>query len=162
MKTHYLVSGGENDDIFRSMMWFLDSLELTDEAQIYVNSSGGSCWMYDSFLSRLNSMTELWYKIKMIILFAWSAAFDLTWKYKGERVTEQRSDAIVHIAATDVAVWRWTIRESSNTEIERMKYNDAQEQYIYPFLTEEEQVLFLEWRDIYINPDRMREIFEKK
>jgi hypothetical protein len=70
MKTHYLVSGGESDDIFRSMMTFLDSLEITDDAQIYVNSSGGSCWMFDSFLSRLNSMTELGYKIKMIILFA--------------------------------------------------------------------------------------------
>lgn len=106
MKTHYLVSGGENDDIFRSMMSFLDSLELSDEAQIYVNSSGGSCWMYDAFLNRLNNMTDLGYKIKMIILFAGSAAFDLTWKYKGKRITEQRSDAIVHIAATDVAVWR--------------------------------------------------------
>ena len=70
MKTHYLVSGGENDDIFRSMMSFLDSLELSDEAQIYVNSSGGSCWMYDAFLNRLNSMTNEGYKIKMIILFA--------------------------------------------------------------------------------------------
>lgn len=160
MKTHYLVSSGENDDIFRSMMSFLDSLELSGEAQIYVNSPGGVCWMYDSFLNRLNNMTDSGYKIKMIILFAWSAAFDLVWKYKGGRIIEQRSDGIVHIAATDVAVWRWTIRESNNIEIERMKYNDAQEQYIYPFLTEKEKVLFLEWRDIYINPDRMREIFK--
>lgn len=161
MKTHYLLSGGETDDIFRSMMSFLDSVEISEEAQIYVNSSGGSCWMYDAFINRLNEMTEQWYKIKMIILFAGSAAFDLVWKYKGKRVVENRTDAVVHIAATDVALWRWTIRENSNTEIERMKWNDKQEQYIYPFLTEEEKTLFLEWRDVYINPDRMREIFEK-
>lgn len=160
MKTHYLVSGGENDDIFRSMMSFLDSLELTDEAQIYINSGGGACWLYETILTRLNEMVEQGYKITLRIIFIGSMAFDTAYNFKGTKRLEDRADGIIHIEATEVHVWRNKIRENDNTERERIKWNDQKEQNMYPFLTEKEIEDYLDGRDIYINPDRMREIFK--
>lgn len=162
MKTHYLVSGGENDDTFRSMMSFLDSLTIEDEAQVYINSGGGACWLYETMLTRMNEMVEQGYKITLRIIFIGSMAFDVAFNFKGRRILEERSDGIIHIEATEVNMWRGKIRENDSTQIDRIKWNDSKEQNIYPFLTEEEKVLFLEWRDIYINPDRMREIFQIK
>lgn len=162
MKTHYLVSGGENDDIFRSMMTFLDGLELSDKAQIYINSGGGSCWLYEAFIRRLNDMIDEWYNITLRILFVGSMAFELAYQFRWPRIVENRADGVVHIEATEVHVWRNKIRENDNTERKRMEYNNSIEQVVYPFLTEQEQREYEDWKDIYLNYDRMKKIFDKK
>ena len=65
------------------------------------------------------------------------------------------------MARIDFAVNGHVICSNDPCERGRHEWFKKQEPYPYDFLTEEEKKDYLEGKDIYINPDRMKDIFKK-
>ena len=159
MKSYYFYSQDDNDKWLKETIEFLDSLEKDKPAQIYINSWGGSCWLFETILKRLNEMVEEWYNITIRIIFIGSAWFDLAYFFKGKKILEEWADAVIHITATTIDMWGNTYRSNDSVERDRKKWRDKQPQNEYPFLTPKERKEYLSWKDIWISPDRMKDIF---
>lgn len=160
MKTYYLWEMS-----FKEINKFLDWLEKTDEAQIYINSGGGKCWEFQCVTDRLNRMVEQGYNISLRCVLAGSRAFHLFYHFKGKCFLEWDAEGIVHVDAREGSYFFDSgiakERTSDVYDIGREEYDKAHPLFVYPFLTEEEVERYRKWRDIYLNPDRMKEIFDK-
>ncbi len=156
-KTFYLES---EEEIFETSMKFLDECTIEDKIVIYINSGGGSCWKFDSILQRLEEMKQEWYKIVIRCIFVGSAAFDLFYKWTGEKILENEADWIIHNKASTANIMgNWKVRASDPSDRWRIEHSKTIKETEYHFTTEEENKKLEDGFDIYINPNRMKEIF---
>lgn len=163
MKTYYF----NDDEDFVEINTFLDSIKKNDEAQIYINSWWWKVWMFQAISDRLNRMIDEWFKISIRCIFVASRAFRLFYDFKGKKILEYDAEWLAHVdAMLDSHIfyvnWDRRIREDNNLEIWRNKTFEKQNPFIYPFFTEEEKELYLQWRNVYLSPERMEEIFANK
>lgn len=161
MKTHIL------EDMTKEWFWaitnYLDEIETSkDEAQIYINSWGGSIWVLECIYTRLEELREKWIKIKLRANFMASSAFELFYRYKWDKVLEVWCDWVVHASATETSIFYndWETKIRSNDNVERARVKEAEQIFKYDFLTVKEQKEFDDGYDIYLNYKRLQSIFK--
>lgn len=160
MKTYLLKDF--NIENFETINEFLDDLENNHkEWQIYINSWGWSVRVRDSILTRLEELKVKWINIKLRAIFIYSCAFDLFFKYSGNKVLEEWVDWGIHVIATEVHTFRkdWQLRIRTDDTTVRERFYGQDEVEWYDFLTTEEKKLFFEWKDIYLSSKRLNLIF---
>lgn len=152
----------DEETFFKDIMLFLDWCQKEEEIVIYLNSGGWSCWKFDSALSRLERMKKEWQKIEFRVVFAGSAAFNMLYKWSWDKVLEEDADGIIHRNASIAPyMWNGNIRVSDITDRWRIEYFKNKNELEYSFVTQEEIKMLDEGFDIYINPNRMKDIFTK-
>lgn len=148
-----------NDEIFEWIMNYLDNLDWP--GQIYINSGGGSVWLFDTILTRIEEVNTI-HKITLRAIFLWSMAFDIFYRYSGDKTLEKGCDAIVHTTASEYHFAKYNdklILRGDN--VEKKRFEVAEQMEPYAFLSEEEKEKFLDWQDIFLSEDRLKIIFQK-
>lgn len=161
MQKTFLIENQET--LFPEAMAFLDWCQKEDKIVIYINSGGGSCWKFESILTRLEEMKQEGYTIVLRWIFIASMAFNIFYKWTGDKILEKDCDATVHRTANNAyLIKKWIVRASDPTDIWRIEYFETTNEDIdYSFLTEEENIKLDNWFDIYLNPIRLQDIFHK-
>ena len=143
---------------------FLDSLQKDEEAQVYIDSYGWITYKFISITDRMNRMVDEWYNICMRAICVGSSAFQMLWEFKWKKYMERGVYWIIHVSACEYHIFNVDnevrVRVNDSVSIARAKenYNIVD----YPFLTEDERKDYLNWRDIYIDESRMKNIFNSK
>lgn len=112
-------------------------------------------------LERLELLNSQWKKIKLIWIFLWSRAFNLFYKYTWEKVLWVECEWVAHLEAinchisNNVIRWDWYQRDSNEY------FKNLPSNFEYTFMTEQEKEKYDNWYDVYLNPERMKEIFKK-
>ena len=149
-------------DSFKEITEFLDEVETNQlDAQIYINSWGWTIRVLESIRTRLHELLEKWINIKLRALFISSAAFDLFYTHKGDKVLEVWCDAIIHVSANEVNAFQtrdWIKLRVDIIDRKRFMENT----FNYDFLTVSEDKKFNNWEDIYLDYKRLQSIFNKK
>ena len=162
-KSYFLSKWEDTDDEFTKIMTFLDELKPEDEVRFYINSWGGKVWFFETILARLNELIDLKYSINLHVIFIASAALILAWKFKGKVVCEYEAECVAHITAIDLGpVYGSVLRCTDPVERQRHAWFGAQPQEHFSFLTPDEQIKYSAGEDIWINPERTRQIFHNR
>lgn len=139
---------------------FISEVQSEDycTGEILLESWGWKTQLFDMVWKLINETPELF---KFIVAYAGSAAFNLIYNTKAEVELLEDWDWVVHVAAVHMPYFNKKVRTSNPIEIGRINYYDSEEIKPYDFLTEEEKKDFIDWKDIYIDPIRMKKIFNK-
>lgn len=143
---------------------FLDKCHIKkkESIKLYIDCGGGNTSDFFMITDRLNWMIDLGYDVSIHILYAGSAAFRLCWEFKGKRVLEREADGMVHMSYMEIPTHRSTIIYADGTWRGRKEFYEQQDMYEFDFLSEEEKMMYNSWRDLYLSPPRMQEIFSQE
>lgn len=154
----------EEEPELQKVFDFLDKChdKKDEEIKLYINCWGGNVIDFKAISRRLNWMLSLWYNITLHIMYAWSAAFTLCYEFTWKVELEEDADGMIHMVYMTVPVHQWVVIACEWTNRWRKQWWEKNRELLPPaYLTESEKELYANWFDVYINPDRMKEIFTK-
>lgn len=146
-----------NDDNINEILNNIASAEW--DITIFNNSKWWDVNLFDAISHIINYDFD---RITMVGLFMASAGADLFLNFKWNRELNINSEMILHNFAINNPVfinsdWKLTIRCDDNIGAERLNNLKLNK---YDFLTEEEQDLINNWKDVLINAERIKNIIK--
>lgn len=136
---------------------FSDKVNLLKDGEkmtIFIDSYGGSVVIMDMYLQVINSLSN----VEIVGSVLYSAAFTLFDRANCKKTLLPSSYAMVHHEAWETQIWFWwTPRwQFAKFQLEHKIKSKPPEM---KWMTKKERKVFDKWMEVYLDRDRLRDIF---
>lgn len=146
------ITGFDEEDII-AFQEKVNTLKETEMLTVFIKSSGGSTLWKDIYLEmfkRIKNIEIIWVNIS-------SSAFDLFAEAWCKKSLTLNSFWMIHMSSWDVTIHDWLPK----TEFAKFQIEYQKKQRGYWWLTKKEQKLYDKGLEVWLDYDRLKEIFPK-